>query len=65
MSEPTGPRELRKIIIRRRGMEEKVNWAWWTVCKIVGHDFQDVPGHSYIVRCERCGRLDPIRRPDE
>jgi hypothetical protein len=65
MSEPMGPRELRKRIIQSRGMEEEVRWVWWTVCKIVGHDFRDVPDHAYILRCERCGRLNPIRRPDE
>jgi hypothetical protein len=65
MSEPTGPRELRKIAIWRRGMEEKINWAWWTICAVVGHAYQDVPGHPYIECCKRCGRLEPIRRPDE
>jgi hypothetical protein len=62
---PMNPYELRKRIIHSRGMEEKVNWAWWTVCAVVGHALRDVPGHPYILRCNRCGRLDPIRRPDE
>jgi hypothetical protein len=65
MWEPMGPDDLRKIEIQRRGMEEKVNWAWWTVCAAVGHDFRTVPGHPYILRCERCGRLDPIRLPED
>jgi hypothetical protein len=65
MSEPLGPRELRKRIIRSRGMEEKIDWARWAVCAVVGHAYRDVPGHAYIERCKRCGRLEPIRRPDE
>jgi hypothetical protein len=60
-----GPDDLRKIEIQRRGMEEKVNRAWWTVSAVVGHDFRTVPGHPYILRCKRCGRLDPIRRPED
>jgi hypothetical protein len=60
-----GPDELRKLAIHREGMEEKVNRAWWTVCAVVSHDFRTVPGHPYILRCERCGRLDPIRRPED
>ena len=65
MSEPRGPDDLRKTAIQERGMEERVSWAWWAVCAFVGHDFQDVSGHPYILCCERCGRLNPIRRPDE
>jgi hypothetical protein len=65
MWDPMGPDDLRKIAIQRRGMEEKVNRAWWTVCAVVGHDFRTVPGHPYILRCERCGRLNPIRRPED
>jgi hypothetical protein len=60
-----GPRDFRKRIIAERGMEEKVDWARWTVCVVVGHDFRDVPARPYVLRCERCGRLNPIRRPDE
>jgi hypothetical protein len=46
-------------------MEEKIDWARWAVCAVVGHAYRDVPGHAYIERCKRCGRLEPIRRPDE
>ena len=60
-----GPNELRRIAIQREGMEEKVNRAWWTVCAVVSHDFRTIPGHPYILRCGRCGRLSPLRRPEE
>jgi hypothetical protein len=60
-----GPDDLRKVAIQRRGMEEKVHWAWWTVCAVIGHDFRTIPERPYILRCERCGRLNPIRRPED
>jgi hypothetical protein len=43
---------------------EKINWAWWILCAVIGHKEVRVPGR-YLLICRRCGRLNPIRPPDD
>ena len=60
-----GPGELRKLAIAERtSAVEKINWFKWPICVLAGHSYLEHPGR-YLLECRRCGRLEPIRRPDE
>jgi hypothetical protein len=54
-----GPRELRA----RLTVGEKINWARWLVCLVRGHSYEHL--RPYLLQCQRCGRQEPLRPPDE
>ncbi len=57
--------QLRELAIADRTSDvEKINWFKRPVCMLLGHAYFEQVGR-YLLECGRCGRLEPIRRPDE